>query len=102
MPTPEQIIKTQICEWLQLHKAFFWVMPNSRVLRHHSFSRRGISDIVGIWKGRPLFIEVKAEGGVIGIDQVRFMKDARAADGITIFATSVEDVAQVLLPKTSA
>lgn len=96
VPTPEQIIKTQICQWLQLNHAFFWVTTNARTYKQHAYSRKGLPDICGIWKQRPLFIEVKAESGTISLDQIRFMKDAEKAGGIVIFASRLWDVKEAL------
>lgn len=52
----------------------------------------GVPDIIGIWKGRPLFIEVKAEKGYLSVQQDNFLKSVRNEGGIAFVARSVDDV----------
>jgi penicillin-binding protein-related factor A (putative recombinase) len=60
------------------------------------FKRLGVSDIIGIYKGRFLSIEVKSKDGRLSKDQKRWLSDVEAHGGIAIVARSVEDVEKVL------
>jgi hypothetical protein len=53
---------------------------------------KGISDLVGIWQGRYLAIEVKRPGGRLRPDQQRFIDRVRIEGGIAFVARSVDDV----------
>lgn len=60
---------------------------------HH---KKGVSDIIGIYKNRPLFIEVKRPGGKVSDEQLLFLTEAAKNGAIAILATSVDDVAKEL------
>lgn len=104
-PPLEKDIKRHIIEWLFYQKCFCWV--NSTVgiwdQKKNSFRKltgtgqmRGVSDILGIWKGRPLAIEVKRSGGRLSIHQQAFLLKFAEAGGIAMVAHSVEDVESIL------
>lgn len=58
-----------------------------------SFSQpKGVSDILGIFEGKPLAIEVKTKTGKISPAQEMFLKRWREAGGIGFVARSVDDV----------
>lgn len=106
--TPENAIKNSICEWLGYQKCFFWVSdrvgifdPTRKVFRMNRspYRIRGVSDILGIWKGQPLAIEVKTKTGKISPEQVAFLAMFRQSGGIAIVARSIDDVEKVLKPK---
>lgn len=96
MKTPEQIIKSQICEYLTMRRVWFYVPNNARVLRRHKYYRPGVSDIVGIFNGKPLYIEVKAPGRRPSDDQIQFVLEAKNQGAIAFVAFSVEDVVENL------
>ncbi len=56
----------------------------------------GVSDIIGIWKGRYLAIEVKREGGKLTELQQRFMDRVNDEGGMAFVARSIEDVEERL------
>lgn len=57
------------------------------------FGKKGISDILGIMNdGRFLAIEVKRPGAKPTIHQKNFINEIHRAKGISIVATSIEDV----------
>lgn len=58
----------------------------------HNFKRKGVSDIIGIYQGRFLSIEVKSNTGKLSIDQKEWLKDVEFNGGIAFVARSVEDV----------
>lgn len=58
-----------------------------------SFSQpKGVSDILGIYKGKPLAIEVKTERGRLSQFQDEFLERWKKEGGIGFVARSVDDV----------
>ena len=55
-------------------------------------STPGIADIIGIYKGRYLAIEIKGQGGRISPRQQEFIDRVNAEGGLGFFAWSVDDV----------
>lgn len=53
---------------------------------------KGISDIIGIHRGRFLAIEVKRPGNKLSDRQARFLRSVSDAGGIALVAYSVDDV----------
>lgn len=65
--------------------------------RKHSVHRKlGISDILGIYEGRPLAIEVKSKSGRLSPHQREFLNEFKAHGGISFVARSIEDVEEAL------
>lgn len=98
--TTEGIIKNQICHWLALQRCLFWIQQAGKIpgrINRSRFLRNGISDILGVWDGRLLAIEVKAPGGKLSSEQIKFIDDVNAAGGIAFVAYSIEDVVKNLL-----
>lgn len=61
-------------------------------------SDKGISDILGIYKGRFLAIEVKKPGGKPSQHQKEFLDEVNRHGGIGFVARSAEEVAKGGLP----
>lgn len=61
-----------------------------------AMSEKGISDIIGIYQGRPLAIEIKTDRGRLSEYQEKFIERWRAAGGIGIVARSPGDVIKAL------
>lgn len=59
----------------------------------------GIADIPGIYKGRPLAIEVKAPKGKLAEPQKAFLDNWTREGGLAIVAWSVDDVIKGLEDK---
>ena len=53
---------------------------------------KGISDILGIWEGKFLAIEVKTKIGRVSTHQVKFIDSVNNAGGLAFVARSVDDV----------
>lgn len=101
----EKAIEKQIIIWLWSKRIFCTKIDNTGIYdaklgkfrhQHGSFKRKGISDIVGIYEGRFLAIEVKSESGRLSSDQKVFLDDVKANGGIAIVARSVDDVERAL------
>ncbi len=101
---PEYAIKRQIITWLKYNGVFAWVQhnaaiydPSRKAFRRQSFGqRRGVSDILGVWKGRLLAIEVKTKTGKLSEHQEEFLKDVNRVGGIGFVARSIDDVVREL------
>ena len=102
MSTPEGYIKNAILEWFSLQKNCF-VFPVDSVgifdpsrgiyrKRQSRFHRKGVADIIGIWDGIPLAVEVKSLTGRLRPEQKIFLDDFKGHGGIAIVARSVNDV----------
>jgi hypothetical protein len=104
----ESDIKRYIIRWFDFQKnCLVWVNTSTGIYDakiggfrklNGAGQRRGVADILGIWKGRPLAIEVKRPGGKITEDQARFLAQFNAAGGIGFVARSVDDVIRMLQP----
>lgn len=100
--TPEGKIKNEILSWLQgVDHAFFWANdsvgiwdPVKKIYRKKNsiFHIRGVSDILGIFRGRPVAIEVKTKTGVVSDYQKLFLTRFSHAGGIALIARSLEEV----------
>ncbi len=98
---PESVILRQILQWLRLQPSKCFVrrinvqgIPirgNTNFIRPNK-EMIGMSDLVGIWKGKPLAIEVKAKGGKPSRYQEGFLASWKAHGGISIIAHSLDDV----------
>ena len=53
---------------------------------------KGISDILGIWEGKFMAIEVKTKIGRVSEHQVKFIDSVNDAGGLAFVARSVDDV----------
>lgn len=69
---------------------FHWKMWQGPLSNH------GIADILGIYQGKFLAIEVKTERGTVSPAQQRFLANVRDQGGIAFVARSVEDVIEKL------
>lgn len=103
--TPENLIKRQICAYLKARGALIFVHdsvgifdPIRKVYRVNQdpYRRKGVSDLLGIWKARFLAIEVKVKGRYPTKEQKQFLKDVAEAGGIAILARSTKDVEEAL------
>jgi penicillin-binding protein-related factor A (putative recombinase) len=98
--TPEGIVKNNILSWLKSQKVFCWPCDSVGIWdpvrkiyrkRHSQYHLKGISDILGIYKGKFLAIEVKSKTGRLSPEQVWFLAEVKAKGGIAFVARSIED-----------
>lgn len=99
--TPETAIKRVICTWLKYQKCFCFVHdsvgiydPTRKAYRTNKDPHRikGVSDVLGIWKGKFLAIEVKVPGKYPTHEQRAFLDKVNKEGGIGFVARSLEDV----------
>jgi penicillin-binding protein-related factor A (putative recombinase) len=106
--TPESRIKNSICSWLRFNKVFFWVSDRVGIYdprigkflaNRNPYRIKGIADILGIYQGKFLAIEVKTEKGVLSPEQKIFLDNINKEGGIAFVARSIEDVKEALIFK---
>lgn len=104
-PVSELFIRNQICSYLFYRKIFVFIHDSvgifdekKKVYRKNTspYRRRGVADLLGIYRGRFLAIEVKSAKGNLSEHQVEFLDQVRAAGGIGFVARSIEDVKRQL------
>lgn len=54
--------------------------------------RKGVADILGIWKGKPLAVECKMKGNKLSPDQQSFITEFKTAGGLAIVAYDLDDI----------
>lgn len=100
--TPEGAIKSAIMEYLfMLKHCMVWVNasvgiydPVRKTFRKNNskYQRNGVPDILGIYRGVPLAIEVKTKSGKVSKDQHKFLDEFQAHGGLAFVARSVDEV----------
>ena len=90
----ESEIRDMIMAYLDQRRIFAWrdYQPNVIGKSNRGPRTYGVADILGIYRGRPLAIEVKTTKGDLSIRQFNWLEKFREAGGIVIVATSVEEV----------
>lgn len=61
-----------------------------------AFTEKGTSDIIGIWRGKMLCIEVKSATGRLRPEQKLFLEAMSSLGAIAFVARSLQDVLLVL------
>jgi hypothetical protein len=95
LATPEGLIKGAIVDWLRARKIFCWVNQAGKI-PGRKLAKTGVTDILGIYNGRMLAIEVKAPTGKLTDEQAQFIWDVKSNGGLAFVARSVEDVEKAL------
>jgi len=99
----ETKVQKEILKFLQDNEIFAWRVNNMGVPDPHckggwrkqtGYNMPGMSDIIGIYRGKFLAIEVKAPGRKKNVsdNQVNFIERVLKEDGVAFVAESVEDV----------
>lgn len=89
-PTPEGLLTNSIRSLLKSAGVWHWKNWGG------GFGQKGVSDLLGCWRGRMLAIEVKTPTGRITLDQQRFLDNVNAAGGIGFVARDIETVIEKL------
>lgn len=107
-PTPESLIKRAVCHYLSgLKDCFFWVNESVGVFdakrgiyrkKNSPYQLNGTADILGIFQGSPLAIEIKSKSGRLTDSQREFLDKFKYHGGIGVVARSVDDVKNALFP----
>jgi len=85
-PQLEKEITKAIRGYLKLRQVFHWKVWQGLG------SHKGVADIIGIYNGKFLAIEVKTKKGKLSDHQRTFLQAVEDEGGIAIVARSVEDV----------
>lgn len=101
---PESVIESQILGYLKMKGIFAWKVKTvgtydpkiGRFRKRNPLYRVGVSDIIGIFQGRPLAIEVKSAKGSLSPEQRRFLDEFRDNGGLTLVARSLESVMEFI------
>lgn len=96
----ESQVLGSIMDYLWANRIFAFRMNNTPIYnpRQGSFRSKGkyelygVADILGVYKGRMLAIEVKRPGGKPTDYQITFINQVNQNGGIAFIATSVEEV----------
>ena len=96
----EKDIQKEILKYLRLRKIFCFKVNNVGIKKvdgsYIPVGLKGISDILGIYKGRFLAIEVKKEKGIVSEYQQEFINNVNNNGGIGFVARSLDNVVRLL------
>lgn len=95
--TPEGLIKREIMDWLEANPSCYPRMIQVSGIKGRASPTKGVADIICMWKGRGIAIEVKTCKGVLSKEQTEFMLSWKSAGGIAIVARSLDDVKRELV-----
>lgn len=98
----EKDIQKSILDYLKARRIFCWKEHSGGIYKpdgsgYIPLGLKGKADILGIYKGKMLAVEVKRPSGRLSADQEYFLKRVRENGGIAIVAHSIDDVEKVLL-----
>lgn len=96
----EKFIENSILDYLAMNDIFAWKVKtvgtyDPKLQRFRMSSKRymrGVADILGIYQGKPLAIEVKTLKGIVSPHQKLFLNRFHENGGIAILARSLDDV----------
>lgn len=95
--TPEGSIKKLIMDWLNAQPGCYVRSLQVGNIGGRTNSSKGMSDIIGSWRGWALAIEVKAPKGKVSPEQEAFLAGwTIRGKGIGIVARCLEDVERIL------
>ena len=89
-PQTEKEITAAIRSFLKARGIFHWKVFQTLG------SQKGVADIIGIYKGQFMAIEVKTQKGKLNDNQRAFLTEVKYAGGIAMVARSVNDVIEIL------
>ena len=106
MKVTEKAIETAILTYLNyLPKCFAWKNNSTGVYdakrgcfrkSKNKFAINGVADILGVYHGRMLAIEVKKPGGKASKEQLDFISRVNKLGGIAGVAISIDDVREII------
>jgi len=98
-------IQNSICEYLTVKKHFFWRCNNVPIFdatkktfrRMPKYSMKGVADIIILYQGRAIFLEVKMPKRYQSRHQKEFEKGVTDAGSCYHLVTSIDDVIKLKL-----
>lgn len=97
MDIKESTIQKRVMDYLKMCDVFHWRSPNITVRRRKNILTRGVADIIALYKGVLLSIEVKKPDGIVSEEQKKFAENVSKNGGVNVIAYSVQDVRSALL-----
>ncbi len=98
----ERKLMVSLWEYLTYKKVFCWVTYQPLLkpgqFKMYHFSSTGVADILGIYKGKPLAIEVKVKTYPTD-KQKAFLERFNQSGGIAFIARSIDDIDNFLFKK---
>jgi hypothetical protein len=100
--TPEKAIQNEILSFLRSLGCYCWQVYNGAVYdqkrqvyrkSRSAYTINGVSDILGIFNGRFLAIEVKSKTGIVSEHQRVFLRRINEEGGIAFVARSARQAA---------
>jgi hypothetical protein len=96
-------IQSSVCEYLQRRKHFFSRINNIPVFDQKrkvyralpKYTRKGFPDIIVLWKGFPVFLEIKAPKGRQSPEQKEFEEDCKKQAIEYHLIKSIDDVINI-------
>lgn len=100
----EKQIENQILDYLAYNDIFAWKIKTmgtfdqstNKFRKPSKRYMKGVADILGIYQGKPLAIEVKSKKGVLSLYQKIFLNRFKENGGTAIVARSLDDVVKGL------
>ncbi len=97
---PEQIIERQILMFLKSRRIFAWKVRSTgtfdakqgRFRKASPYFTKGCADILALFNGKLLAIEVKSAKGKLSDHQKEFLHNVNINGGYSMIARSIEDV----------
>lgn len=104
MKQPEKIIQDQILGFLKGRGVFSFFINNSvsfdpklnQFRKRNKWHRRGVSDIIAIYRGKFLALEVKTPKGRATPEQSEFLREVADQGGYGFVVRSIDGAKQVL------
>ena len=101
---PEKTIENNILIYLRGRQIFSWKVKTvgtfdtklGRFRKPSPLYLKGVSDILGLYNGKMIAIEVKSKKGRLSEDQKLFLHNVNVNGGVGFVARSVEDVEERL------
>lgn len=91
----EADLKRQICQYLEAIGVYFWIEQAGKIpgrINKSRYLKNGISDLLGVFLGKMLAIEVKLPTGKVSKEQQEFIDEINKHGGIAFVARSLEEV----------
>ncbi len=100
MAQPEKLIENSILSWLRWKGIFAMKIKTTgtfdqklgKFRKPSPWYRKGVSDILGIYKGKFLAIEVKSAKGKLSPHQILFQQEVKEHGGHALTVRSVEEL----------
>ena len=89
-PQSEKEITQEIRGYLTMRGIFHWKNWGGPI------GEKGISDILGVFRGLAICFEIKTKKGHVSYEQLRFLKRVNSSGGLGLVLRSLEDIIEVV------